>query len=128
MIFYIPVIEVINWIGIYVTEDSIRLRPKIKIMSRKIRYVKIYVINFVLPKLKIMIYARLRSRYTYYAHDNIANKIRIKFDILPETEIGNGYIGITTYIIIKGVIESVPFLRYSDRHRRNHKHFCKKNY
>ena len=75
MIFYIPVIEVINWIGIYVTEDSIRLRPKIKIMSRKIRYVKIYVINFVLPTQRIMIYSRLLFRWAWYVRDNLANKI-----------------------------------------------------
>ena len=104
MIFYIPVIEVINWIGIYVTEDSIRLRPKIKIMSRKIRYVKIYVINFVLPTRRIMIYSRLLFRWAWYVRDNLANKIMIKFAILPETEIRNGCMGSITYVIRKGVI------------------------
>ena len=76
----------------------------IKIMSRKIRYVKIYVINFVLPTQRIMIYSQLLFRWAWYVRDNLANKIMIKFAILSETEIRNGCMGSKTYVIRKGVI------------------------
>lgn len=50
----------------------------------------------------------------------------VKFSIMPEKEIGTGFLGIKRYVVQQEVID-MYFLPYFCRPRRNHKHFCKEN-